>query len=182
MTELIARWGLIGVFAGAAVEGDVLLILVGVAAHLGLLRFPTAAPAAFAGMLFGDSVWYLVGRWRGEAIRGSRIYRAVGPSVERLSKRLGVWQVAVSRFFQGTRMATMLFSGVHRMPFARFLAVDALGAAIWVVLLVGLGWAGSNGAVLLIGEVERAERWLLGALVVAVIVVVVARRLERPRE
>jgi len=36
MTELIVRYGVIAVFVGAIFEGDVTLMLTGVAAHLGI--------------------------------------------------------------------------------------------------------------------------------------------------
>ena len=44
--HLILRYGLAAVFVGAAVEGDLTLILAGVAAHLDYLSFPTAVAAS----------------------------------------------------------------------------------------------------------------------------------------
>jgi membrane protein DedA with SNARE-associated domain len=175
MEDLIVRFGLAAVYIGAAVEGDAILVLGGVTAHLGLMNLPLAMGVGAAGCLTGDLVWYLVGRLQSEAIRNMRAYRVVGPAVERIAARVGPWQIATSRLLYGTRVATMLYWGVHRLAFTRFALIDLVGCAAWAVLLGILGYAASTGAMLILGEVRRVEFWLLGAAVGCVIVYLVIR-------
>ena len=120
MEEIIVRFGLVAVYIGAAIEGDVILVLSGVIAHLGFMNLPLAMGIGAAGCFTGDLVWYLVGRLRSEAIRDTRAYRVVGPTVERIATRIGPWQIATSRFLYGTRIVTMLYWGVRRLSFPRF--------------------------------------------------------------
>ncbi len=185
MEDLIARYGLAAIFIGACIEGDVVLVLGGVVAHLGLLNPILAVACGAAGCLTNDLAWFFAGRSGGTAIRESRAYRAIGPTVERIADRLGPLQILASRLVYGTRAATMLFWGVRGLAPARFLLIDLAGCAVWASLLCGAGYLASHEATLVMGEVRRTEWWLLGALCIAAVVFFSVReivRLRRRRE
>jgi membrane protein DedA with SNARE-associated domain len=169
MEDLIVRFGLVAVYLGAAIEGDVILVLSGVTAHLGFMKLPLAMGVGAAGCFTGDVAWYLAGRLRSEAIKEMRAYRAVGPTVERLAARIGPWQIVSSRFLYGTRIATMVFWGVRRLSFRRFALIDLVGCAVWATLLGTIGYAASTGAMVILGDVKRIELWLLGAAAASLI-------------
>jgi membrane protein DedA with SNARE-associated domain len=175
LEEIIVRFGLVAVYIGAAIEGDVILVLSGVTAHLGFVNLPLAMGVGAAGCLTGDMVWYVAGRLRSDAIKGVRAYRVVGPTVERIATRVGPWQIVTSRFLYGTRIATMVFWGVRRLSFPRFVLIDLVGCAVWAALLGTLGYAASRGAMIILGEVKRVEFWLLGAAAGSVIVFLAIR-------
>jgi membrane protein DedA with SNARE-associated domain len=179
MEELITRYGLIAVFVGAAIEGDMVVILSGVAAHLQLLHFPAALAVGWLGAVVADCVWYAVGRNRAVQARQTKAYRLVGPRIEALVARLGASEIVIARWIFGTRVASMLFWGIRGMPFARFVALDAIGCAIWATVLASLGYAFSGSAAVLVGEVKRVEMWLLIALIAAGAGTVLVRRLGR---
>jgi membrane protein DedA with SNARE-associated domain len=179
LERLIIRHGLLAVFVFAMLEGDLTLILAGVSAHLGLLPLGSAIVVGVLGNFTGDTIWYLLGRLASGVIRGSRPYRRVGPTVERLAQRIGIWQVLAARFIWGTRNASMVFWGSHHMAYPRFAGVDLLGCFLACTLFAGLGFALSGSAEVLIGNVKRVEVWLLGAVVVAAIVVYVVSRLTK---
>ena len=179
MEELITRYGLLGIFVGAALEGDMVVILSGVAAHLQLLHFPAALATGWLGAVVADCVWYAIGRSRSSQARQTKAYQLVGPRIEELAGRLGASEIIIARFLFGTRIASMLFWGIHGLPFARFAVLDVIGCAIWASALASLGYAFSGSAAVLIGDVKRVEMWLLVAIVSATIATVVARRLLR---
>ena len=54
MEALLLRFGLIMVFLGTAVEGDVTMMLAGVTAHLGLFRLAEAVAVGALGGFAGD--------------------------------------------------------------------------------------------------------------------------------
>ena len=175
LEDLIIRFGLVAVFFGSALEGDVILLLTGVTAHLGLLNLPLALGVGAAGCFVGDTIWFTIGRRKSEAIRATRMYRGVGPTVERVANRLGPWQIVGARFIYGTRTATMLYWGIHRLSYARFVLVDAVGCVVWAGLLGALGYWASSGAAALLGEIKQIEVWLLGAALTGVLIVAGAR-------
>lgn len=179
MEDLISRYGLFGIFFGAAVEGDATLILTGVTGALGLLNLPLALAIGVVGAVSGDALWYAAGRWRSEAIRNSRLYQRAGPSVERLVDRVGPWQIVIARFVYGTRGATMLFWGARRLSVRRFLFYDVVGCVLWAAILGTIGYVGSHGAKTLMRGVVRAEMWLLSVVLAFVLLVGVRRWLAR---
>lgn len=171
--HLILRYGLAAVFVGAAVEGDLTLILAGVAAHLGYFSFSTALAASVLGGFLGDLAWYSLGRLRGPRFRAGRLYQRVGHRIEILARRLGAAELIASRFVYGTKAASMVFWGLHGMSLPRFLLIDAIGCVLGSLVFTGLGYAVSGSATVLLGSVRRVERWLLGAVLVGALLVFV---------
>ncbi len=179
--DMIARFGPVAVLVGAAVEGEVTMLLAGVAAHLGLIDFTGAVCLGTLGGFSSDALFYSIGRRRHAAIRGSWIYRRVGPAIEALAGRLGILQIALARFIFGTRMATMLLWGMRDLGFVRFAVVDLAGCTAWAIVLGGLGYFMSDSATALVGRVRRVELWLLGALIVAIVLFGAAHAVSRRR-
>lgn len=179
LERLIIQHGVLAVFLLAMVEGDLTLILAGVSAHLGLIPLGSAIVAGALGNFAGDTIWFLLGRRASGLIRGSRFYLRVGPTIERLAHRIGIWEVLAARFIWGTRNASMVFWGSHHMRYLRFMGVDLLGCFIACTLFAGLGYALSDSAQVLMGTVKRVELWLLGMVVVAAILVYVVTRLTK---
>lgn len=179
MEELLIRFGPLAIFVGAALEGDVALVLGGVVAHLGMVDPVVAVVAASLGGLAGDAVWFTIGWRSADAIRATAAYERVGPTVERLARRFGDRQLLIARPVWGTRVMSMLFWGSQRLPVHRFLMFDAPAATIWAILLVSLGWAGSQSAQAVLGDVRRVEMWVLGAAVAAGGAALLLRRIGR---
>jgi membrane protein DedA with SNARE-associated domain len=171
--QLILRYGLSAVFVGAAIEGDLTLILAGVAAHLGYFSFAAAVAAGTAGGFLADLVWYGLGRVRGRGFRAGRLYRRVGHRIEALARRLGAAELVASRFVYGTKAASMVFWGLHGMSLPRFALVDAIGCTIGTLVFTGLGFALSGSATVLLGKMRRLELWLLGAVLAGAVLVFV---------
>jgi membrane protein DedA with SNARE-associated domain len=176
--ELLVRFGPPAVLLGAAIEGDASVLLAGVIAHLGFLGLPEAIALGAAGAWLGDCGLYGFGRCRGEALRRSASYARIGAFVERLAARLGPWEIVPARFVYGTRVPSMLFWGLQRLPFARFAAIDAVGCMLWSAVFASLGYVLSDRAAAILGEVKRVELWLAGGLVLAALIVLVLRTLS----
>jgi membrane protein DedA with SNARE-associated domain len=173
LEQIIVQYGLAAVFVGAAIEGDLTLILAGVAAHLGYFPFPMAVAVSTVGGYLGDLAWYGLGRVRGPRFRSGRLYGRVGHRIEALARRLGAAELIASRFVYGTKAASMVFWGLHGMSLPRFLLVDGIGCVLGSLAFTGLGYAVSGSATVLLGRVRRLELWLLGPVIVGVVLVFV---------
>lgn len=174
MEEIIARYGLAAVFLGAFLEGDITVIVAGVAAHVGILHLTLALAAGFLGGLLRDSTCYALGRSSTRA-RDTRAYTRAAAAVERMAGRFGPLQILVAPFVYGVRTASMVFWGVNGLPYGRFLALDALACAVWVILFSGAGYLLSDRAEALVGEVKSIEIWLLAAIALTIAAVLSAR-------
>jgi len=171
LQQLLIRYGLIAVLVGSALEGDFTLLFAGVVARLGIFAFPLAVAAGALGSLVGDTAWYSLGRFRGPRFREGRFYRRVGPTVERLARQLGPWQLLAARFVYGTKSASMIFWGLHGLSFRRFLLIDSVGCLLGSLVFTSLGYLLSGSAIALLGHVKRVELWLLGGVIVGALIV-----------
>jgi membrane protein DedA with SNARE-associated domain len=176
LQQILIQYGLVAVLIGSAIEGDFSLLLAGVVSHLGIFPFVWAVAAGTVGSLLGDTAWYALGRLRGPKFREGKLYRRVGPTINRLARQLGPWELLAARFVYGTKAASMVFWGLHGLSLPRFLLIDALGCAIGATVFTGLGYLVSGSATVLLGKVHRVQLWLLGGLIVGVVIVYIIHR------
>lgn len=188
MREFLSTYGLWAVFLVALVENDVAFIALGVALKLGdasghppALHAWTALPAAIIGALFHDTGWYALGYLNSAAIKSSRVYRRVGPTVERLAARFGAWEIVIARFIYGTRTPSAVFWGIQHLPYARFAGVELLALTVWGGLLTAVGYHSTALALRIIGTVESHSHphLLIGAIVLAFAAVALLRYINR---
>lgn len=179
LEAFLSNYGLLALFLLATVEGDVSLLVAGVLTHVGVLPLPGAIAAGALGNLVGDSFWFAVGHRHSGRIRASRLYRAVGPRVEGLARRLGPWQLLAARVVYGTRNVSMLFWGQMRLPTGRFLLLDGLGCALAATGFTLLGYAVGSSTEALTHEIHRIEHWLLVAVLAGSVLVWGVTRLAR---
>lgn len=111
------------------------------AAQLGLLVL-VAASGAFA----GDVLSHAIGRTAGPGVlrrvqrneRGLERYEWARTRVERHAATL----IVAARYLPGGRVASSLATGSLRYPLRRFLFLDAIGASVWAVYSVLIGFLG----------------------------------------
>jgi membrane protein DedA with SNARE-associated domain len=181
LEQFLSQHGLLALLLIATVEGDLSILVAGVLAHLGILPLAGVILAGAAGNLAGDLGWFVIGRRLRLHIRENRLYRAVGPGIERLARRLGPWQLLAARVVYGTRNASMLFWGQHGLSLVRFLSYDALGCGIAAAGFALLGYLVGHGTSALTGQVKQVERYLLAGVLAGGVLVWAVSRLVRRR-
>lgn len=154
LEALVIRWGYWAIGLGAFLEGESILVAAGALAHRGLLSLPLVMLAAFVGSVAGDQFWFQMGRRYGQGLleRRPKWKSRVG-AVQRRLDRYGTAFVFGFRFIYGVRAITPALLGLSGYPAARFLLLNIAGAALWVVVVGGAGWA--LGAALT-GVMQRA--------------------------
>lgn len=143
LSELIEQFGIYAVFILSAVEGDMSLLISGVMANAGFFGeygFWKVFIAGTLGGMAGDMVAYTIGRLAHEKARQYRFYRAIQPRVEKLIDKFGTAALILSKYIYGIRSGVCLFYGIAKMPLHRFLLLDALSCALWVLVLAGSGY------------------------------------------
>lgn len=154
---------------GIPAPGETILIAAGVYAGAGELNVVVVGLIAFAAAIVGDNIGYLVGRFGGRAFvhRWGR-YVFLTPkrfeTAERFFSRHGGKIVTVARFIEGLRQANGIIAGTTGMHWLRFLAFNALGAALWVGLWVTLAYFAGTHIGTVYDEIRRYEVYVLIAL------------------
>lgn len=124
------------------ISEDLTCIAAGVLIAQGKLSFTTGVLACLTGIMAGDLLLFVAGRFVGRpALNWRPLARILPPDrVERASVWLtqrGLSVVFFSRFTPGLRTATYFAAGLLATPFWRFAGYFALASAIWTPLLVG---------------------------------------------
>jgi membrane protein DedA with SNARE-associated domain len=140
---------------GVPFPGRIMLITVG--SLSGPLRDTGARASlvialAVVGTVAGDHVWYLLGRLKGRRLleaycRLMRLSDARMAAADRLIRRYGALALLLSRVAATLRVVVIPLAVSRGMSYWRFVALDALGAFLWVAGFVWLGRvAGAVGA------------------------------------
>lgn len=158
---------------GVPIPEELPIMAGGVLAHEGVVRWWLMLPVCVLGVLSGDVVLYWIGRHWGERVLSWRVVRFVmsrerEESLKAAYRRHGVKIVFTARHVMGLRAAAFLTAGIARVPFGKFLAVDAAAAMVGVPVSFGLAFFFTDQLEAIIAGVHRAERWVvILALVVA---------------
>jgi membrane protein DedA with SNARE-associated domain len=178
VTGVIESFGALGVFllmvpesACVPIPSEVTLIFSGVAVHQGWMSLPLAVLAATAGNLVGSLIAYCVGAsgiLAGAPLIGSVLHRWEG-----MLERRGTRAVLTARLMPLARTFVSLPAGARHVPLAPFVALTALGCALWAIAFILVG--------LLAGAAWVEIGSLLGRVLLAVGLVVIAfTLLHRP--
>lgn len=178
-SDIIELYGIYAVFALCTVEGDITLLLSGVMAHsefFGKYSFLKVVFFGTLGGLVGDTVAYFAGRLFHETVKEYRFYQMTQPRIERLIQKFGGFAIVISKYIYGIRAAMCLFYGIGRMPFLRFLALDAISCFLWVTILAGVGYFFSGAITSIIGDFQQIGIALFFIVLFGVIIFYVIER------
>jgi membrane protein DedA with SNARE-associated domain len=164
---------------GVPAPGQTIIVAASVYAGAGRLNIVAVAAVAFAAAVVGDNIGYAIGRLGGRrlALRFGRYVFLTEPrlaKVEDFFARHGGKIVSVARFVDGLRQFNGVVAGIVGMPWWRFLAFNAIGAAAWVGVWSSVGYFAGDHLQQVYDEFRRYQLYLLIAAV-ALIVGLVAR-------
>jgi membrane protein DedA with SNARE-associated domain len=157
LSQIIEQYGVYAVYALCTVEGDMTLLISGVMAHgfFGQWGFLKVFLAGTLGGMTGDLFAYSVGRFFRDRVKDYRFYQMAQPRIEKLINKFGGFSIIISKYIYGIRAGMCLFNGIGRMPFWRFLMLDAISCSIWVLLLAGAGYLFSGTITGILGNFKQ---------------------------
>jgi len=136
---------------------------------------------AAAAAITGDNIGYAVGRFGGRALvlRYGRYVRLTAERLDRAEAffaRHGGKVVTAARFLEGLRQANGIIAGITGMRWRKFLAFNALGAALWVALWASLGYLAGRHIGVSYQQITQYSLIVLGLAILALIARHLARR------
>ncbi len=140
----IEQYGYVAVALGILLEdfglptpGETLLIAGSIASSAQKLNIYLLLPLAFLGAVIGDNIGYVIGATGGHRLM-VRFGKRFGITDERLKhveaffERYGGWVIVFARFVVILRQFNGIVAGTLGMHWLNFLALNAVGAALWV--------------------------------------------------
>lgn len=152
LLETVGAWGYTGIFILMAMESTVLpvpselvLIPAGYLAHKGEMNFALILLASTLGSLAGASLNYIVALWLGRPFLDKYgKYFFVRPELLRKTDEFFLKHGAISTFtgrlVLGIRHLISIPAGLTRMNFGKFSFYTCLGAAVWSLVLILMGY------------------------------------------
>jgi len=158
---------------GVPIPEDITLFAGGYMAYKGLASVYWMIAIAFAGVMVGDSIIFLLGRKFGMRLARKGFFRKVLPPerLERVSlmlKKRGYTLIFFARFMPGFRAPVYFSSGTLGLPFRVFFFFDGLAALISVPLLVYLVYTFGDRVDQIVEIIQKVE----GGIAIAIFSVI----------
>ena len=172
MEHFLTHYGAIGIFLGAAFEGQTAVVVGGLLARQHLLALWVVLLSATAGSAILDHLLFVAGRqfrthrWVARASEQAAFAKAL-----RFIERYPISYILVFRFIFGLRVASPIAIGVSSVPTLRFALLNMAGAIIWAAAFTAAGYVFGETVHNLFGH--RAAHWTLAVVAGLVGVVVV---------
>jgi membrane protein DedA with SNARE-associated domain len=172
---------------GIPVPGETILIAGAIYAGAGRMNIVTVGIVGFIAAVAGDNIGFAIGHFGGRAL-ALRWGRYVFLTEERLDRAEHFFEshggkiITIARFIEGLRQANGIIAGISGMRWIRFLAFNALGAALWVGTWVSLGYLAGNHITTIYHYITQYSYYaliVLGVLVVGYIAWHIRRRQRR---
>lgn len=171
---------------GVPVPGETVLVLGAVYAGTGRLSIVLVVLVGFLGAVIGDNTGFAIGHFGGRPLV-EKFGRYIFLTPERLDKATGFFErhggkvVTIARFVEGLRQANGIIAGLTGMHWAKFLAFNALGAALWVGVWSAVGYFSGNHITSIYNTATKYSTYVAIAVGVAILAFIARRLLRRRR-
>ena len=193
LIALITEYGLLFVFvnvlaaqAGLPLPAVPTLVLTGALTGVGHYSAASLIGVAVAAALIADSGWYFAGTRVGRPVLRLMCRISLSPDTcvrqtETIYTRFGAPSLMVAKFIPGFAAVATALSGALRTPYTTFLLFDAIGAALWSGVAVGIGSLFSNTVEALLNTLAHLGEIGVGLIVAALAVFVAMKWWDRRR-
>lgn len=170
LSGLLDHWGYLAIFVfvilgnmGVPLPEEAILALAGYMVWNGQLDFLAVLLIGILSAILGDNFGYWLGRRYGRGAIERYGQWVLGrparlQSIECFVARYGSLGVFVARFVPGLRFMAGPLAGALQLPFSRFVVANLFGAAAYVPVAVGVGYAIGLG----LGEFVEKLRRIVG--------------------
>lgn len=177
--SLIREFGYLAVFVGTFLEGETILVVAGFAAYEGYLELSLVILFAFLGSLFGDQLYFFIGRYKGQSLLEK--YPRWEPRVNRFRKlmdRHNTWFILIFRFLYGLRTVAPFAIGLSRVSLNKFIVLNVISAAVWAVSLGVLGYFFGQVMEAVLHDIKKYELIIMAGLFLIAAIVFLLRRIK----
>jgi membrane-associated protein len=167
-------FGETAVFVGFVLPGEIAVVLGGVLASRGHVSLPLLIIIVVTAAIAGPFIGYEIGKRMGDRLFAARVLRRVQGGTElarSVLNRRGGAAVLIGRFVAVVRALMPAAAGASQVRYRTFVVYNVLGGLIWGVGYCLLGYLAGSAYAVVEKRVGTGLAVVLGALVVAVLVV-----------
>jgi membrane protein DedA with SNARE-associated domain/rhodanese-related sulfurtransferase len=193
LVSLIEQYGLWLVFAnvlalqaGLPVPAYPVLIVMGALTARGDFTAAQIVVVSMVASLIADLGWYAAGMHAGRRVLRLMCRLSLSPDscvrqTETIYERFGAPSLMVAKFIPGFAAVATSMAGVVHTRLASFAVFDAIGAALWSGVAVAIGWVFRDAVNDVLQVLERAGRWGLAGILLALALTIAFKAIQRMR-
>jgi membrane protein DedA with SNARE-associated domain/rhodanese-related sulfurtransferase len=193
VTQFFIRYSGLVLFAavfaeqvGLPVPAVPVLLAVGALAGAGQMNLGMAVALGVAACLAGDCIWYYLGRYRGRHVLNVLCRISLEPDscirrTETFYGRHGMWSLVSAKFIPGLSTVTPALAGLFGVSVKRFLLYNGLGAFLWIVAFIALGYLFSDQLEQIAVQAARFGGSLVALIVGALALYIAYKYVHRQR-
>jgi membrane protein DedA with SNARE-associated domain len=169
---IIAQYGLVAVFIGTFLEGEIVVVAGGFLSRLGFLMLPAVFLTALIATFLGDQFFFYIGRKKGNAFLAKRPH--LHKRAEKVQKLIHDHHDKILffyRFLYGLRIPTLLALGTSELPTRKFVLLNLINSLVWTSLFVFGGFFFGEFFTYLIGNVKEFEKEIILSIAAVAIAV-----------
>jgi membrane protein DedA with SNARE-associated domain/rhodanese-related sulfurtransferase len=160
------------------------LLAAGALAGSGHLNIWVSVAAALVAALLSDTIWYELGRFRGNTVLGFLCRISLEPDscarrTQNVYSKHGSSSLLFAKFVPWLNTAAPPLAGVFGMPFTTFLLFDTLGVMLWAGTFLGLGYLFSSELEKIAHYARQLGILLLVALLCGILAAYIVRKYQK---
>jgi membrane protein DedA with SNARE-associated domain/rhodanese-related sulfurtransferase len=172
--------------SGLPIPSTPMLLAAGALAGLGRMNLPLAWTLAILASLTGDSLWFVLGRWRGFSILNifCRISLEPDTCVQKTQAsygRHGVNWLLFAKFVPGLSTIAPPMAGMFKVKPWKFLTMDSAGAVLWSGAYLLAGWVFRDQLEVVADLLARLGSSLIVILIAALVLYIAFKYIQRQR-
>lgn len=168
MLTNLSTYGYAVVFLYSLGGGMIALIGAGVLSFMGKMDLSLAIGIAFIANFIGDALLFYMSRYhKAEMMEYFRKHRRKLAFSHLLLKKHGSWIIVMKKFIYGLKTLIPLAIGLTKYDFWKFSAYNAIGAAIWAVVVGGASYL--FGGALIEGYTMVSDKPYLAPVVLLIV-------------
>jgi membrane protein DedA with SNARE-associated domain len=163
LESFVQSYGYAALFVGTLLEGETILIMAGIMAHMGLMKLPLVILVALLGGFLGDQFYFFLGRHRGVVLLDRHpAWKGRAEKVHRTMRRYRNGIMLGFRFVYGMRIITPLILGTDRtIRVWWFMLLNLIGAGFWSAIIATGAYFFGRVLKVLLADVAHYELALL---------------------
>ena len=168
MESYIEHFGYLAILIGTFLEGETILILGGFAAHRGYLDLSLVIISAFIGTVFGDQLFYFLGRKHSQTVLNH--WPQWQSKIDKSRQMIDQHRILIIlsfRFLYGLRTVIPFTLGIANVPARRFVPLNIIGALVWSVAIGLAGYFFGHALEIALGHIKQIELWVMIGIVLS---------------
>lgn len=145
-------------FLGVIVEGEFVLIISGILAHLGAINILGILPLVFFGAITKTISWYYLGFFLNKFLPKNKLVKFLEKKVFYFLPNFRgkpFWSIFISKFIIGVNHIVLVLAGFFKVKFKTYFKAEFFSSILWVPIMFFLGYFFSYTALSLTKDLRK---------------------------